>query len=83
MNFYKCQGCLHVFADGDAVTVRDHLGVTDPFPVYVSFAACPECRCMDLDDFSPCDTDDCEREALSGGDYCAECQATIDAEEAV
>lgn len=82
MSFYRCQGCSHVFAEGDAATVKDHMGVTDPFPVYVSFHACPECGCIDLDDFTPCDTDDCEHEALAGHDYCATCQAAIEAEEA-
>lgn len=82
MNFFRCQSCEHVFADGDGATVKDHMGVTDPFPVYVSFHACPECGCIDLDDFVPCDTDDCEHEALAGHDYCATCQAAIEAEEA-
>lgn len=81
-DFFKCDNCEHVFADGDGSTVRDHMGVTDPFPVYVSFHACPECGSIDLNDFVPCETDDCENEAVSGSDYCAECQAKIDAEEA-
>lgn len=75
MNFFKCQYCDHVFADGDGKTVRDHMGVTDPFPVYQEFIGCPECGCTDLEDFVPCDTDDCEAEALPGGDYCAQHQA--------
>ena len=76
-HFWKCQDCAHVFADGEGSTVRDHLGVTDPFPVYVNFTACPECACMDLDKFVPCATDDCDREALKGSDYCLECDTKI------
>lgn len=81
MNFFRCDDCGHVFADGEGATVKDDMGVTDPFPVYKMFIACPECLCEDLDDFDPCDTDDCENEAMQGFDYCAECQAAIDAEE--
>lgn len=72
LNFYKCQSCGHTFPDGDGKRVKDHLGVTDPYPVYVTYIGCPECECEDLDDWSPCEGCD-ENEALEGEDYCAEC----------
>jgi hypothetical protein len=73
LKFLKCDRCNEVFDEGEAGFIEDHMGVTDPYPVYVRFQACPECESTDLEDFARCDTDDCENEAVTGHDYCAEC----------
>lgn len=38
----KCENG-HVFDEEDAETYQDHMGVTDPYPVYVTFLKCPVC----------------------------------------
>lgn len=80
-NFYHCNACAHVFADGEGKVLQTDHGVTDPFPVYESYIGCPECGGEDLDDWRPCDTDDCEAEAVEGYDHCLACAAQIERDE--
>ena len=73
MKSFKCANCPCVFREDEAKIVEDDMGVTDPYPIYKRFLACPSCSSEDLFEFEYCDVCD-EAEAVKGYDgMCVAC----------
>jgi hypothetical protein len=50
----RCCQCHRAFEADDAARRYDDNGVTDPYPIYQVYLACPHCGCDELEDFTPC-----------------------------